>query len=82
MCVNPKHLFIGHQKENMADCSAKGRTSRGSRHGLAKIDENVVIDIRGRSTGRRGEQREFAKEYGISRELVGRIIRRKCWKHV
>jgi hypothetical protein len=27
-CVNPDHLFIGSQKENMADCIAKGRASK------------------------------------------------------
>jgi hypothetical protein len=24
-CVNPKHLFLGNQKQNMQDCAAKGR---------------------------------------------------------
>ena len=24
-CVNPKHLFVGTQKDNMQDCSVKGR---------------------------------------------------------
>jgi hypothetical protein len=26
-CFNPKHLFIGTQKDNMSDCSRKGRIS-------------------------------------------------------
>lgn len=29
-CVNPDHLFLGTQKENMQDCSKKGRIRNGS----------------------------------------------------
>lgn len=28
-CVNPDHLWIGTQKENMVDCKKKGRTTKG-----------------------------------------------------
>ncbi len=30
-CLNPEHLFLGTQKENMQDCKRKGRTTLGPR---------------------------------------------------
>lgn len=32
-CVRPDHLFLGHDRDNIRDCIAKGRNSRGPEHG-------------------------------------------------
>lgn len=40
-CVNPEHLFLGTQKDNMADCKKKMRTPIGDRHGSRTHPEKV-----------------------------------------
>lgn len=38
-CVNPAHLSIGSQRENLADAARKGRMASGENHGLVKNPE-------------------------------------------
>ena len=53
-CVNPEHLFVGTQKENLVDASRKGRLKRKKQthcnRGHPFDDQNTYYQ----STGRRG----------------------------
>lgn len=79
-CVNPNHLFLGTHKENMADMSKKGRASRlcGEDKSSSKLTESEAVEIFYKD----GLQRNIAKEYGVSRRLVGMIKSAQAWKHV
>lgn len=79
-CVNPDHLFVGTQKDNMQDCKAKGRVGftphRGSANGFAKavpVDE-ILAQL---SNGAR--QRDVAKKFNVSRSTVQRVVSRTHW---
>ena len=80
-CVNPDHLFIGTNADNMADMVAKGRQQKvkGSDHGRARLTENDVIAVR-ESVGIR--RRDLAKKLGVSRSTIDDIFLRRSWKHL
>jgi hypothetical protein len=82
LCVNPTHLFLGTQQDNMNDSIAKGRRDECYLHGEAhpghKLTEGDVTAIR----EIRSSQRDIARRFRISRRTVVEIIRGKKWKHL
>ena len=77
-CVNPGHLFLGTQLDNMKDASEKGRLRRGSNHPNSKLIEAEVRAIRQSSAS----QRTLAVSYGVDQALISGIKAGKLWKHV
>lgn len=77
-CVNPDHLFVGTQKDNRQDCVAKLRHNFGTLHGMCKLTEQEVLDIRASF----GPRLPVAKKYGISVTQVGDIRHGKSWRHL
>jgi hypothetical protein len=61
-CVNPDHLFLGTNTDNMRDASKKHRFNQvGQNNGAAKLTELDVAVIRSME----GTQREIARKSGI-----------------
>ena len=81
-CVNPKHLFLGTNADNMADKVAKGRQAhyghRGDDHPTAKLTVAQVLAIRAAS----GTHREVSHEFGVSRKQIEDIRARRAWKYI
>ena len=78
-CVNPGHLFLGTQAENIADMVAKGREARGSGNGNTKLTEADVRSIRDEKDI---SELDIAKRYGASRSQIRRIRRGEHWAHL
>lgn len=85
-CVNPDHLFLGTQKDNIADCIQKKRHSPpphwcGDEHPRSKLKADDVREIRKRIASK--ESRELlAGEFGISGAQLSRIVHRQSWGHI
>lgn len=83
-CVNPDHLSVGTQAENLKDMFAKHRgkipSVRGERQGSSKLTADDVREIRRLAASK--SQPEIAAMFGIDRSNVSVIVLRKGWKHV
>lgn len=79
-CVNPDHLFLGTQLDNIRDMDAKGRrrvvAHSGERHYAAKLTADQISAIC--SDGR--SQVAIARDYGISQSQVSRIKLGRTWR--
>ncbi len=86
-CINPAHLFLGTQADNVADMIQKGRAdfrknkSHGSAHYKAKLTEAAVRAIRARAAS--GEPRTaLVAAYGVCTATISHILNRRIWTHV
>ncbi len=77
-CVNPNHLFLGTQQQNMADASKKGRVTRGEAMHSAKLTEDDIRDIR-QAVSQGAKQNSIAKQYGVSTGNINLVVKRKRW---
>jgi hypothetical protein len=78
---NVTNLFWGTHAMNVADKVSKGRQSRGSSHGMAKLSESDVLNIR--MLANNGfKQSELCSIYNMSSGLMSGIISKKRWKHL
>jgi len=82
-CINPAHLFLGTDADNMADKVAKGRSAnqRGERSGLAKLTPEAVLAIMARLDA--GETTtNVARDFGVHRNTVLAVKTGERWAHV
>jgi hypothetical protein len=84
-CVNPAHLFLGTQADNLADRDAKGRAVywRGPKNAATKLTEEQVQEIRRLSQIHiETSQIELARRFDVSPSLISQIIGGKAWGYV
>jgi len=79
-CIDPLHMFLGSDADNVKDMMAKGRGCIGERQGASKLTLLEVQAIR--SLPQHMTHKEVADIFQISFQQVSRIRRGLNWNHV
>lgn len=77
-CVNPDHLFLGTDAENIADRDAKGRGPRGLRNGRAVLTPDRVGELRAAAQGGLSAA-QLGRMFGVSPSQANRVATGKRW---
>lgn len=96
-CVNPAHLFLGTNADNVADRTAKGRWGgpewtptqraalslkhRGEGNGRTKLTEAQVIAVLAAPRGF-GSGDALAKRFNVTPEQISKIRNGRAWSHI
>lgn len=74
-CINPDHLLIGTQKDNLHDMWAKNRAHNGV------LSPEQIKNIKERFQPRHPQNgaRALAREFGVTHQAISKVVRGKSW---
>lgn len=83
-CVNPKHLFLGDQKDNVRDAIQKNRFKQnkarsGERHHFAKLSGMDVKEIKRLYKTMDIPASKLGRLYDVSKSQIYRIVNGQRW---
>lgn len=78
-CINPYHLKVGTQADNVQDRVDRNRSARGSDNGRAKLSEAEAWYVK---TDQSHNISELARMFGVSRRSIKLIRDGINWKHI
>jgi len=83
-CINPAHLVLGTQADNIKDMWNKGRENTtiravGARVNTAKLTE---ADVRRILAIKHPTAIDIARQYGVSHTTIGALLHGQTWKHI
>lgn len=81
LCFNPSHLFVGTQKDNIADRVSKGRCAYGERSAKTRLTNDQAKKIvEMRKSG--AKLSEISAIYGIGVSAVSHLCTGRNWKRL
>ncbi len=85
-CVNPAHLYLGTQKENMQDAVRKGRHDAhrrtGERNPNHRLTAQQVDEIRNQFDAGQYTCRQLAQRHHLSQSAIWRILQQQRWQNI
>lgn len=81
-CVNPSHLFLGTNKENVLDMVKKDRHNKGSKVGTSKLKESDISKIRKLYARGNTTLHKLGTKFGVSYAQIFRIVKNQSWSHL
>lgn len=81
LCVNPHHLFLGSNADNVADRERKGRRRppRGTMNGRSKLTYEQVAEIRRIYVRGQTRQVDLANQFGVAQTMISNIVLGRNW---
>lgn len=79
-CVNPTHLFLGTQKDNMTDAHGKLRMPVGEQMTNSKFTKEIILSIR--QLSKTQSMCSIARLYDCNYKTIWKIVNRKSWRHI
>ena len=80
MCINPNHLELGTQMDNISDMKQRGRANyaNGENHGNSKLKSQDVLEII--------ESKEtifvLAEKFNVSFQTISKVRTGDTWSHI
>ena len=81
LCVNPDHLFLGTQRDNILDLVKKGRNAKHHSRKWKQLRKRSIIRIR-KLYEEFKNYSKIANIYKVSRVTIMNVVKRKTWKHI
>lgn len=81
-CINPDHLFVGTQLDNIKDCRRKGRNNpnAGEQNGRATLTQEIANRIREEHAETHTSYSTLAELHNTNKSIIGLIIRDRTYK--
>ncbi len=81
-CVNPEHLIVGTQADNVKDCQTRGRVVFGERHHNSKLSNWHAWIIKYLILSGKASLKELAEESGVTVACLSSMAKEKTWKEI